>query len=202
MAIDSESVDGMLEHSLMIDPYGKYGEEYYQHLLCYHTFFQYPVPINVELINYHAKLPSKGYASDQDHINVNEFDHIFNLGWDIFVVPDEDWKDGAYILQPQSSHTFSTGIKVATNPNYGFLLRDRSKYGVRDISVEAGVIEGTYRGEWKVHLINHGFEPYEFKTGDKLVQAVLVPIIPARIKAVPNLDDTVRSEKGFGSSGG
>lgn len=159
-----------------------------------------PIPtIQVARIHQDAKMPTKSYD--------------YALGWDFYCVPDEEWiifADGVsekkgYALVPHSSHTFHTGIKVAITPsNYGFLLRDRSGLGVNDICVTAGVIEGTYRGEYLVHLINHGKTPRFFYSGDKLVQGVLTEVIPATIMEVEfdkDLPPSERGEKGFGSSG-
>ena len=141
------------------------------------------VPINVVLEHPDAKLPTK---------NGDEF----NVGIDIYTVEDD------LILFPGEGHTFHTGIRVATPPNYGFLLRERSGLGVKfDIGLGAGVIEGTYRNEWLVRLRNHGSAPVEFKKGDRICQAVLVPIIPCHITQVDSLDETQRGENGFGSSG-
>ena len=102
---------------------------------------------------------------------------------------------------PHESHTFHTGIKVATPHNYGFLVRDRSSLGVKDIAVRAGVIEGTYRGEWLIHLMNLSHKPRTFYSGDKIAQAILTPIVPGELEVVDSLPESDRGEKGFGSSG-
>lgn len=157
-----------------------------------------PVPIKVIKVNPDAKVPEKAHSGD--------------MGWDIFCVQDESWQESMFSmdshklekyfeLMPHQSHTFSTGIKVGVPDNYGFLLRERSGLGIKDISLGAGVIEGTYRGEWKVHLRNISNKPITFKKGDKICQAILTPIIPAQTELVNELPDTKRGEKGFGSSG-
>lgn len=145
------------------------------------------IPILVQLVHPQAKMPEKKRHSD--------------LGYDIFCVPDESWRNGHYELMPYESHLFSTGIKVATPNQYGFILRDRSSMGIKDVTVEAGVIEGTYRGEWKVQLINLGKTPCIINAGDKIVQAILIPILPSMICPAESLPSTDRGEKGFGSSG-
>jgi len=145
-----------------------------------------------------GKLPHKSRASD--------------LGWDIFCVPDPCWAEETtliqgkmgnkyFILYPGESHTFHTGIMVATPDNYGFLLRDRSSIGVKDITVTAGVIEGTYRGEWLIHLTNIGRYSHTFQPGDKIIQAILTEIIPGEVEEVDSLPVSDRGNKGWGSSG-
>lgn len=154
----------------------------------------HPVPMKVKLVHPKAKVPEKAHNGD--------------IAWDIFCVDDDMWDKKLFCegepcleLMPYESYTFSTGIKVATPHNYGFLLRERSGLGVSDISLGAGVIEGTYRGEWKIHIRNISKKPRVFKVGDKIAQAVLIPIIPALPEVVDELPETERGEKGFGSSG-
>ena len=153
-----------------------------------------PVPIKVQLVHPKAKAPVKAHNGD--------------IAWDIFCVDDDMWNsklfcegEPCFELMPYESYTFSTGIKVGVPHNYGFLLRERSGLGVSDISLGAGVIEGTYRGEWRIHIRNISKKPRMFKVGDKICQAVLIPIIPAQTELVNELPSTERGEKGFGSSG-
>ena len=128
-----------------------------------------------------------------------------DIGWDVTCVSDAEWdsdNEGTFFdLKPGGQYTFSTGVQVATPDRYGFLIRDRSGLGIKGISHTAGVIEGTYRGEWKIHLINHGTETYRFRSGDRIAQAVLTPIIPATVQQVDELPPTNRGDKGFASSG-
>ena len=158
--------------------------------------FVRPVPILVKKVHHDAKLPQKSYDGD--------------IAWDISCVPDDKWHgcilgettETCFELMPGESHTFRTGIKVAAPKNYGFLLRERSGLAVKNnISLAAGVIEGTYRNEWMVHLRNLSNEPKTFYTGDKIAQAVLTYIYPAQISEANELPETQRGEKGFGSSG-
>lgn len=161
-----------------------------------HDSFVRPVPIHVKKVHPNARLPQKSYDGD--------------IAWDICCVQDDKWSgcildersEPCFELMPGQSHTFRTGIKVAAPKNYGFLLRERSGLAVKNnISLAAGVIEGTYRDEWRVHLRNLSHEPKVFYIGDKICQAVLTYIIPAVISEVKSLPETERGEKGFGSSG-
>lgn len=164
----------------------------------YNTNIEGPVLIQAAPVHPNAKMPTKSY------------DHA--LGWDFYCVADEDfvpYADGqsekrGYRLRPYRSHTFNLGIKVALTPaNYGFILFDRSGLGVGDITRTAGVIEGTWRGEYKVHLINLSNESRTFYEGDKIIQGVLQKVIPATLQQVEEKDlpPSIRGERGFGSSG-
>lgn len=148
------------------------------------------VPIYYKLEHRNAIAPSKGRDSD--------------MGYDIHVVEDSTWTNKSeFMLLAGQRHTFSTGIKVETPEEYGFLLRDRSGLAVKSgLHVLAGVIEGTYRGEWKICVVNLGDWPIFIRPKDKIAQAILTKIIPSDIiEKEGDLSETDRGEKGFGSSG-
>ena len=65
-----------------------------------------------------------------------------------------------------------------------------------------GTIDSDYRGELKVILINHGTAPFEVRRGDRVAQLVLAPVTRASWLQVEELDQTLRGEGGFGSTGG
>ena len=188
-------------------------QEHSKHMEMFLPYYLNPVPINVKRVHPLAQMPIKGDIDKEDIIELCKFYNmppfLANVGYDIYAVPDEDWRctspdsnrDPYYVLNPGQSKTFSTGIKVATPPQYGFLLRDRSGMGVKDITHTAGVIEGTYRGEWKVHLINLTYQPREITLKKAIVQAVLTFIIPSIVEEVDELPQTRRGSGGFGSSG-
>ena len=65
-----------------------------------------------------------------------------------------------------------------------------------------GTIDSDYRGELKVIMINHGDAAFEIRRGDRIAQLVLAPVTQASWLPVEELDETVRGEGGFGSTGG
>jgi dUTP pyrophosphatase len=64
-----------------------------------------------------------------------------------------------------------------------------------------GTIDADYRGEVKVPLINLGREPFVVEDGMRIAQMVIARVERAQIVEVERLDDTVRGEGGFGSTG-
>ena len=64
----------------------------------------------------------------------------------------------------------------------------------------AGVIDSTYRGEWKVLLTNLGKEAYTIREGDRIVQAIIQKEILTQW-SWGELDETARGDRGLGSSG-
>ena len=71
----------------------------------------------------------------------------------------------------------------------------------KGISVDAGVIDGDYRGEIKVLLVNHNELNYEVRKGDRIAQLIVERLDDQDGMEVQGLDVTERAGKGFGSSG-
>lgn len=141
---------------------------------------QRPLILQVKKLSTNAILPAK--------------ENAFDAGIDLFT-------NESYTLQPGERHLFSTGLAIVFPENYVGLLWDRSGLGSKGIHRLAGVIDSGYRGEWKVVLVNLSEEPYEIKAGDKVIQCILQKFEPVDIKEVKELNESVRGEKGFGSSG-
>lgn len=80
-------------------------------------------------------------------------------------------------------------------------IAPRSGLGSKFIGVGAGVVDRDYRGEVKVILYNHSDSDYEVTTGDRVAQLILEKIAIAPIEIRDSLDDTIRGEGGFGSTG-
>jgi dUTP pyrophosphatase len=64
-----------------------------------------------------------------------------------------------------------------------------------------GVIDSDYRGEIQVLLSNNGAEPFVINHGDRIAQMVFLPVRRAEFEVSEVLDDTLRGEGGFGSTG-
>lgn len=108
-------------------------------------------------------------------------------------------------LAPGARHAVATGLSVAIPPGYEIQVRPRSGLALkRGISVPntPGTIDSDYRGELKVILINHGYEDFAIRRGDRVAQIVLAPVARATWEEVDELDSTERGEGGFGSTGG
>jgi dUTP pyrophosphatase len=71
------------------------------------------------------------------------------------------------------------------------------------IQVLGGIIDSSYRGEWKVVLHNSGSEAWAAKAGDRIAQMLVIPVCsvtPIEVKELPESEDG-RGADGFGSSG-
>jgi len=119
-------------------------------------------------------------------------------GMDVVAAEDVD-------LAPGARHAVATGLAVAIPAGFEIQVRPRSglalKHGVT-VPNTPGTIDSDYRGELKVILINLGAETFSVRRGDRVAQLVLAPVTRAAWLEVETLDETVRGEGGFGSTGG
>ena len=108
------------------------------------------------------------------------------------------------ILNPGDRHPVATGFALAIPEGYEIQVRPRSglalKHGIT-LPNAPGTIDADYRRELKVLLINHGADPFPIKRGDRIAQLVVAPVQLASFVEVDMLDDTVRGQGGFGSTG-
>ena len=66
---------------------------------------------------------------------------------------------------------------------------------------KVGVIDSDYRGEIMVALHNHSAEDITIDAGERVAQMVIAPYVFAEYEEVEELQDTLRGEGGFGSTG-
>jgi dUTP pyrophosphatase len=69
------------------------------------------------------------------------------------------------------------------------------------IHVGAGVIDEDYRGNVGVLLFNLGNTPFVFKQGDRIAQLVIKSYENINLVQKEKLDDSLRGNGGFGSTG-
>ncbi len=109
-------------------------------------------------------------------------------------------------LAPGERRLVGTGLRVALPEGTVGMVTPRSGLAARTglgIVNAPGIIDSGYRGEIRVCLINHDrHTPIEIKAGDRIAQLVIVPFVTARFVEVDRLDETVRAEGGYGSTGG
>ncbi|MFA6475474.1 MAG: dUTP diphosphatase [Patescibacteria group bacterium] len=95
-----------------------------------------------------------------------------------------------------------TGISLAIPDGYVGLVWDKSGIATKiGVTTLAGVIDSGYRGEIKIALYNTGSENYIIKSGQKIAQLLIQPIVQPNIIETDNLSVTDRNDHGFGSTG-
>jgi dUTP pyrophosphatase len=136
--------------------------------------------LKVKRIHPAARLPAYGHAGD--------------AGMDLFSCL-------GVTLAPGEVRAVPTGIQMAIPPGHVGLVWDKSGISLRGVHRLAGVVDAGYRGEVKVVMVNLGSAPYVVEAGMKIAQMLIQPVISVSVVEAADLDDTVRGEGGFGSTG-
>lgn len=97
-----------------------------------------------------------------------------------------------------------TGLAFEVPPGHVMLIFSRSGHGFKnDVRLAncVGVIDSDYRGEVKVKLTADVDGLLKVSPGDRIAQAMLVPIPRVLLVEVDEISDTARGAGGFGSTG-
>lgn len=111
------------------------------------------------------------------------------------------------VVRGGSATTVHTGVAVEVPPGHVMLVFSRSGMGYNHalrLSNCVGVIDSDYRGEVVARLHQDSVDParkYRIKAGDRVAQALIVPIPTIELVEVKELGSTSRGTKGFGSTG-
>ena len=104
------------------------------------------------------------------------------------------------ILTEWDKCTIITGVHVELPEGTVGMVKTRSSMNAQGIQCE-GVIDEGYTGEIVVVLQNHTNTIRTIKSGDKIAQLVILPVIRPEIELVDELEETERYDKGLGSNG-
>ena len=84
-------------------------------------------------------------------------------------------------IQPGESLVLGTGLKFGVPHGYMIQIMNRSGNAAKkQLMVGACVVDSGYNGEVFVNLHNIGSEPQTINPGDKIAQAVVIPVVPVR----------------------
>ncbi|MCM1306369.1 MAG: dUTP diphosphatase, partial [Bacteroides sp.] len=112
--------------------------------------------------------------------------------------------DGEVTINPNETVFIHTGIAMQIPTHLVGLVYARSglasKRGLAPAN-KVGVIDSDYRGEIMVAIHNHSAAPQTIKDGERIAQIVFTPYVAATLEESDTLDDTVRGDGGFGSTG-
>lgn len=103
-----------------------------------------------------------------------------------------------------SACAFGTGLAFEVPDGHVMLIFSRSghaaKNGVR-LGNCVGVVDSDYRGEVRVILRNDTTQAMTVSRGDRIAQALIVPVPRVALIEADELSETVRGTGGFGSTG-
>jgi dUTP pyrophosphatase len=136
--------------------------------------------IKIRLLDKEAKVPT--YGSEEA------------AGFDLYSSEDS-------IILPGETKKIKTSLSVEMPKGYHIQIWDRSGLGSKGIHRFAGVVDSDYRGEIMIVLHNTTKSEFKISKGDRIAQALLLPIIQASFIQSEELSETQRNQGGFGSTG-
>ncbi len=116
------------------------------------------------------------------------------VGYDLYAASDG-------FIEPLTRRLIGLGFKASFTPGHVGRYADRSGMANKGITFFGGVIDPSYRGEWKVILYNSTGELFEYKKGDRIVQVIFVRVELPEVSQVSSVEDSLRGASGIGSSG-
>ena len=141
--------------------------------------------INIKKLDDRAVIPT--YGSE------------YAAGADVYACMDEKTD-----IAPGETVLIHTGIAMEIPEGYAGLIYARSglasKKGLAPAN-KVGVVDADYRGEIMVALHNHGNQIQSVEPGERIAQLVITPYVVGAFHQVDELNDTVRGDGGFGSTG-
>jgi dUTP pyrophosphatase len=112
--------------------------------------------------------------------------------------------DAPVILKPMERAAVSTGIALEIPPGFEGQVRPRSGRAIKEgltLVNSPGTIDSDYRGELKVLLVNLGEREITIRSGDRIAQLVIAPVVRVEVIEVKELAESSRGEGGFGHTG-
>lgn len=108
------------------------------------------------------------------------------------------------LIKPLDRKIIGTGLYIQLPKGFEAQIRPRSglaaKHGITVLN-SPGTIDADYRGEIGVILVNLSHEDFVVKPGERIAQMVITKHEKVELVEVDTLDETVRGEGGFGSTG-
>ena len=93
------------------------------------------------------------------------------------------------------------GFALELSCEYEAVIRPRSGLSKEGIDIAIGTIDTNYRGEVMACVINNTCKDYVIHKGDRICQLAIREAPHIDWDIVEELSETVRGDKGFGSSG-
>ena len=142
---------------------------------------QFEVQLQVKKLVDNARLPVMGSK--------------FAAGYDLCAVHEA-------VVPARGKACIGTGLAFGIPiGNYGRIAPRSGLAAKNSIHVGAGVIDADYRGEVKVLLFNLSDTDFAVAEGDRIAQMIIEKYTPTILCEVETLDETVRGDGGFGSTG-
>ena len=127
-----------------------------------------------------------------------------DAGLDVFYSPENEQQ--AVAIESGQSKVIPTGLRFGVPHGYMLEVKNRSSVAAkRSLIVGACVVDSGYDGEVFVNLHNIGSETQYIRSGDKIAQLVLIPVVHFRPRAALTnklyKDSITISDRGTGALG-
>lgn len=122
-----------------------------------------------------------------------------SAGYDIYACMTEQ-----IMLSQGETRMIASGVSIALEPGYAAFIYARSGLGIKHGIIPAncvGVIDSDYRGEIMVGIKNTSDMPYTIQPGERIAQMVITQCELPELIVCDSLDETIRGNGGFGSTG-
>ena len=119
------------------------------------------------------------YALTRPNAHDPERANPSDAGLDVFYSPDAD--NQSIAIHPGGSKVIPTGLRFGVPHGYMLEVKNRSSVAAkRSLIVGACVVDSGYDGEVFVNLHNVGSSTQYVRTGDKIAQLVMIPVVHFR----------------------
>lgn len=107
------------------------------------------------------------------------------------------------MIWPNKVRVVDTGIAIEPPEGYALVLnlRSSSSKGQLALANMQGWIDPDYRGSLKVALRNVGDQAQAVQRGERIAQAMIVPVFRTDFEVVDQLSTTARGDGAYGSTG-
>ena len=140
------------------------------------------------------------YSRINDSVNLPLRANPSDAGLDVFYIGEH------CSIDPGGNQVLSTGLKFEIPHGYMLQVCNRGSMGAKhSLIAGAHIVDSGYGGEVFIDLHNIGRETKYIKTGQKIAQLVMIPVVPFRLLQV-NEDELYRenvtiSDRGAGALG-
>ena len=113
----------------------------------------------------------------------------------------------SFIVPPLSRMLAPTGLKFNIKDGFEMQIRPKSGLAIKSgltVLNTPGTVDSGYNGEVKVILYNSTQNSIEIKSGQKIAQACICPVVNGKwinLEEVSDISEKDRGQNGFGSTG-
>lgn len=114
------------------------------------------------------------------------------------------YADDTVVVGPGRAATVKTSLTFDIPEGFVMLVYSRSGHGFKSgvrLANGTGVIDSDYKGEVMVRLQNDSRETFMVTLGDRVAQAMLLPVEGFALVETNDIGTSERGTKGFGSTG-